>query len=126
MTLPVADDARETLQVALNRSTEGLQPAKHDAFQESCHRTVAVTLLATVATGLIMLAKIATTFRKRDPSLLPEPVWGVTYVIQGLGAMLLVLLFLVTLHICLSLVPCHCAYLASIILDHGPELARKE
>ncbi len=122
--LPVADDARETLKVALNRSTEGLQPAKYDAFQKSCHWTAAVTVLATVVTGVIMLAMIATTFRKRDPSLLPEPVWGVTYIIQGLGAMLL--LFLAILHICFSRIPSHCTYLASIILGHGPELARKD
>lgn len=122
--LPMADDVRETVRVALNRSTEDLQPAKYDAFQKSYHWTAAIAVLATVVTGVIMLAKIDTTFWRRDPSLLPEPVWGVIYVIHGLGAMLL--LFLVILHIYFAIIPSHRAYLASMILGHGPELARKD
>ncbi len=122
--LPAADDVRETVRVVLNRNTEDLKPAKYDAFQKSYHWTAAVTVLATAATGVIMLAKIDTTFWKRDPALLSEPVWGVIYVVHGLGAMLL--LFLVILHVYFSLVPSHRAYLASMILGHGPELARKD
>ncbi len=122
--LPMADDVRETVRVALNKGTEDLKPAKYDAFQKSYHWTAAFSVLATAVTGAIMLAKIDTRFWKRDPSLLSEPVWGVIYVIHGLGAMLL--LFLVILHIYFSLIPSHRAYLASMILGHGPELARKD
>lgn len=122
--LPGADDVKETVRVALNRRTEDLQPAKYDAFQKSYHWTAAITVLATAVTGVIMLAKIDTTFWRRDPALLPEPVWGVIYVIHGLGAMFL--LFLVILHIYFSLIPSHRTYLASMVLGHGPELARKD
>ncbi|MDE2792405.1 MAG: cytochrome b/b6 domain-containing protein [Paracoccaceae bacterium] len=122
--LPMADDVKETVRVALNRSGNGLKPAKYDAFQKSYHWTAAITVLATAVTGLVMLAKIDTTFWKRDPSLLSEPVWGVIYVIHGLGAMLL--LFLVILHIYFSLIPSHRGYLVSMILGHGPGLARKD
>ena len=122
--LPMADDARETVRIALNRSKEGLKPAKYDAFQKSYHWAAAISVLATAATGLIMLAKIDTTFWKRDPSILSESAWGVIYVIHGLGAMLL--LFLVILHIYFSFIPSHRAYLVSMIRGRGPELARKD
>ncbi len=122
--LPMADDARETVRIALNRSKEGLKPAKYDAFQKSYHWAAAISVLATAATGLIMLAKIDTTFWKRDPSILSETAWGVIYVIHGLGAMLL--LFLVILHIYFSFIPSHRAYLVSMIRGRGPELARKD
>ncbi len=122
--LPSADDARETVAVALNRSPQGLAPAKYDAFQKSYHWAAAITVLATAVTGLIMLARIDTDFWRRNPSLLPDPAWGVIYVVHGLGAMLL--LFLVILHVYFSLIPGHRAYLVSMISGHGPELARKD
>ena len=121
--VPAVDDARETVRVVLNRSSKDLEPAKYDAFQKLYHWTTATVVMATAATGLVMLAKIDTTFWRRDPSILPDWAWGVIYVIHGLGAMLL--LFLVILHIYFSFIPSHRAYLSSMVLGKGPELARK-
>ncbi len=122
--LPAADDVREGVGIALNRPRVGLAPAKYDALQKSYHWAAAIAVLATALTGLIMLARIDTSFWKRNPSILPEPSWGVIYVIHGLGAMLL--LFLVIVHVYFSLIPGHRAYLVSMISGHGPELARKD
>ncbi len=121
--IPVTDDGKETIRVALNRSKRGLRPAKYDAFQKLYHWMAAAAVSATAATGLVMLAKVDTKFWKQDPSILSNSAWGAIYVIHGIGAMLL--LFLVIVHVYFALIPSHRAYLTSMIHGHGPEFARK-
>ncbi len=121
--MPDGDDAKEAIRITLNRSRSGLKPAKYDAFQKTYHWSAAVAVIATTATGLVMLAKIDTVFWKRNPSIMSDQTWGVIYVIHGLGAMLI--LFLVILHVYFAFIPSHRAYLVSMILGRGPEMARK-
>jgi len=121
--VPGVDDLREAVRGATARGSEGLKPAKYDAFQKGYHLASALTVLAIVATGLVMLVKIDTTFWNRDPSILTDQTWGLIYVLHGAGAM--ALLFLVILHVYFGLLPEHRAYLVAMIRGRGPELSRK-
>ncbi len=120
--LPGPDDLREVARTARGRNLDGLSPAKYDALQKGYHTATALTVLALVASGLMMLAKIDTTFWNRNPSLLSDPAWGVVYVTHGAAAM--VLLFLFILHLYFSLLPEHRAFLVSMVGGRGPGNAR--
>ena len=120
--VPGADDLREVVRDALGRDRAGLAPAKYDALQKGYHTATALTVLTLVGTGLLMLAKIDTTFWKRNPSLLADQTWGIVYVVHGAAAM--VLLFLFILHLYFSLLPDHRAFLMSMIGGRGPGNAR--
>lgn len=121
--MPGLDDAREGLQVVLNRETVDLQPAKYDTFQKMYHWAAALTVIVTIVTGVMMLAKIDTVFWKRSPAIMSDSSWGIIYSIHGLGAMLL--LFLVIVHVYFAFLPNHRSLLVSMLKGHGPELARK-
>jgi formate dehydrogenase subunit gamma len=121
--VPGGDDAREALRAIGGGGTEDLSAAKYDAFQKGFHLAAALTVLALLATGLVMLAKIDTTFWRRDPSILTDATWGVVYVLHGLGAM--GLLFLVIVHVYFGLLPEHRDVLGAMIRGEGPELSRK-
>lgn len=63
------------------------KPGKYLLLQKLYHHAVALVLLATVATGLIMMVKVDTPFWTRDPYWLSDATWGVVYVVHGLAAM---------------------------------------
>jgi len=119
---PSADDLRELVRNASGAGRAGLKPAKYDVLQKGYHTATALTVLALVATGLVMLAKIDTVFWNRDPSILTDRTWGVIYVVHGAAA--LVLLFLFILHLYFSLIPEHRAFLVSMLTGRGPTNAR--
>lgn len=120
---PGSDDMREVLRELGNRGHAGLASAKYDALQKGYHAAAALTVLALVLTGLIMLAKIDTIFWRRDPSILTDQTWGFIYVAHGAASM--VLLFLFILHLYFSFLPEHRAFLISMLNGQGPEKARK-
>lgn len=120
--VPVWDDCRELAGQLAFREAEGLGPAKYDAFQKGFHLAAAVSVLALVATGLLMLAKIDTAFWKRNPAILSDMIWGVVYVVHGIAAMAVV--FLVIIHVYFGILPEHRAFLISMIRGRGPKLAR--
>ncbi|MBC7157581.1 MAG: cytochrome b/b6 domain-containing protein [Rhodobacteraceae bacterium] len=120
---PGPDDAREVLRRAAGRPLDGLAPAKYDALQKGMHLAAALAVLAASGTGLVMLAKIDTTFWRRNPAILADQTWGVIYVVHGAAAM--ALLFLVLVHVYFALIPGHRAYLRAMLTGRGPELARK-
>ena len=119
---PGADDLREVLRSAAGKDISDIAPAKYDALQKGYHTATALTVLALVGTGLVMLAKIDTSFWKRDPSIMTDQNWGVVYVVHGAAAM--VLLFLFLLHLYFSFIPEHRAFLQSMIAGRGPGNAR--
>lgn len=121
--VPRADDVREIGQVMRGGTTHSLSGAKYDAFQKGFHLAAALTVLALLATGLPMLAKIDTRFWRRDPSILSDATWGMIYVMHGAAAM--VLLFLVILHVYFAVLPEHRKFLTAMIFGVGPEKARK-
>ncbi|MCT7378268.1 cytochrome b/b6 domain-containing protein [Chelativorans salis] len=121
--VPGPDDIREIAQAARGIGPEALAEAKYDAFQKGFHLAAATTILVLLVTGLLMLAKIDTTFWRRDPSILSDYSWGIIYVIHGAAS--LVLLFLFTLHVYFALLPEHRSFLVAMIGGQGPEKARK-
>ena len=121
---PGIDDLREAARSVLGGGNGGLKPAKYDAFQKGYHWAASLTILVIVVTGLLMLAKIDTSFWRRDPSILTDSTWGTVYALHGAGSMLI--LFLVILHVYFGLLPEHRAYLSSMLHGRGPELSRKE
>ena len=120
--MPGLDDLREGAGLAIGREVQGLEPAKYDVLQKAFHWVAATAVIATAATGLVMLAKVDTVFWDRNPALMSDLSWGVVYAIHGLGAMLL--LFLVIVHIYFALIPQHRALLVAMISGRGPELSR--
>ena len=61
--------------------------AKYSPLQKLFHMLVAAVVLAIVASGLLMLAKIDTPFWRRNPYWLADAQWGMVYAIHGLCAM---------------------------------------
>ena len=68
--------------------------AKYSLLQKLFHWLVAATVLAIVASGLLMLAKIDTPFWRRNPYWLADAQWGMVYAIHGLCAMAMITLIM--------------------------------
>ena len=122
--IPGADDVREVARNLGGSRGRPLSEAKYDAFQKGYHAAAALTVLVAVGTGLVMLAKIDTTFWRRNPSILSDQTWGIVYVLHGVAAM--ILLFLVIVHVYFAFLPEHRALLISMLRGAGPEHARKD
>ncbi|MDE0114784.1 MAG: cytochrome b/b6 domain-containing protein [Albidovulum sp.] len=122
--VPTADDIREFGRDIRGSDHRGLSEAKFDALQKGYHAAAATAVIAAIATGLLMLAKIDTTFWRRDPSILSDQTWGFVYVIHGASAM--ILLFLFFLHVYFAVLPEHRELLISMIRGKGPKFARKD
>lgn len=121
--VPGADDAKEAIGTLTGADNKALSPAKYDSFQKGYHLAAALTVLALVITGLLMLPKIDTVFWRRDPSILTDNTWGIIYALHGAGAMALV--FLVMLHVYFGLLPEHRTLLSAMWNGNGPKLSRK-
>jgi len=121
--IPRGDDVKEMAKAVTGGTTAGLAAAKYDVLQKTYHWTVAVTVLASLVTGLLMLVKIDTVFWKRNPALLSDPTWGWVYVIHGASAMLLLFLFI--LHLYFNFRPEHRDLLTAMLRGPGPANARK-
>ena len=78
-------------------------PGKYSLLQRIYHVLIAVAVLATVATGLMMMVKIDTPFWLRNPYWLSQDTWGIIYIVHDLAAM--VLLALIMIHVYLGLRP---------------------
>ena len=111
---------RGDLRAALAGAPTG---AKYDLGQKLYHWAAAAVVLALVATGLVMLAKIDTPLWRRDPSILSDQDWGLVYVLHGAASLLLI--FLVVLHVYFALLPEHRRLLAAMVAGGpGPEEKR--
>jgi cytochrome b subunit of formate dehydrogenase len=123
--LPGVDDLREVgrdLGGGSDHSSRALSAAKYDTYQKSYHWMAALTVLALVITGVLMLLKLDTTFWQRNPAILSDIQWGYVYVIHGIFSLLLI--FLVILHIYFSVLPEHKTLLLSMITGRGPQYTR--
>ena len=74
--MPGGDDIRELVRDMRGKGHEGLSEAKFDALQKGYHAAASITVLAAVVTGLLMLAKIDTSFWRRDPAIFSDQTWG--------------------------------------------------
>jgi cytochrome b subunit of formate dehydrogenase len=74
---------------------------KYSLAQKLIHLAFAVAVLATLVTGVLMLARVDTPFSERDPYWLAAETWGVVYVVHGLAALALVTMVMVHVYFAL-------------------------
>jgi cytochrome b subunit of formate dehydrogenase len=80
--------------LGLSRAAPG-KPGKYPLLQKLFHHTVALVLLTTIGTGLLMMVKVDTPFWTRDPYWLADRTWGIVYVLHGIAALASVTLVMV-------------------------------
>jgi formate dehydrogenase subunit gamma len=111
-------DLRDALAIArssLRLTRQPLaKPGKYSFAQKLIHHLFALVVLATLITGALMLVRIDTPWWQRNPYWLPGDVWGVIYVLHGLGA--LVLITMVMTHVYFALRPEKLLFTRSMIL----------
>ena len=88
------DAWRATLR-ALGKRTVVPKPGKYVLLQKLYHHAIALVLLTTLGTGLLMMVKVDTPFWTRDPYWLSDGTWGVIYVLHGLAALTSITLIMV-------------------------------
>ena len=74
----------------LGRDVPGPKSGKYPLGNRLYHSAIVVTGLGAVATGVLMLSRVRTPFVTRNPYLLSDGAWGVTYVSHGLAGVALV------------------------------------
>ena len=83
----------------LARARSGKYPLGNKLF----HHAVAVTALATIVSGLVIMVKVETPWWSPNPYVLSDDAWGLVYLIHDAGAVLLIPLIL--MHVYLALRP---------------------
>jgi cytochrome b subunit of formate dehydrogenase len=63
----------------------GPRPGKYPLGNRLYHLAVVVAGLAVIATGVVMMWRVRTDIVERNPYLLTDTTWGVTYVLHGLA-----------------------------------------
>jgi formate dehydrogenase subunit gamma len=74
----------------LGRETSAPKPAKYPMGNRLYHLAIVVVGLGAALTGLFMTKRVHTPFFVRDPYVLADTTWGVTYVLHGLTGVSLV------------------------------------
>lgn len=85
----------------LGNLATGGRPGKYNLAQKLYHLAIAVLILCAVATGLVMLSKIDTSFWAPNPYWLADRTWGVIYAIHDLVAMSLVTMIMIHIYFAL-------------------------
>lgn len=62
----------------------GPKPGKYPLGNRLYHLAVLVAGLSVIATGILMMWRVRTGIVERNPYLLSDPTWGITYVVHGL------------------------------------------
>jgi formate dehydrogenase subunit gamma len=118
-------DIRDALAVArrtFRLSREPLpRPGKYSFAQKLIHLNFATVVLASIATGCLMMVKIDTPWWDRNPYWMSDAAWGIVYVVHGLAALLLITL--VMSHVYFALRPEKAVYLRAML---GGRMARAE
>lgn len=78
-------------------------PGKYPLLQKLYHAAIALTMLALIVTGAMMMVRIDTPLWVRNPYWLSQATWGMVYVIHDLAAM--IVLALVMVHVYFGLRP---------------------
>lgn len=68
----------------------GPKPGKYPLGNRLYHTVIVLAGLAVVVTGLVMMKRIQTPLFVRDPYILSDATWGVTYVLHGIAGVALV------------------------------------
>ena len=74
----------------LGHEVDGPKPGKYPLGNRLYHTVIVLAGLAVVATGLFMMVRVRTPFVTRNPYLLGDAAWGVTYALHGLAGVALV------------------------------------
>ena len=74
----------------LGRDVPGPKSGKYPLGNRLYHSAIVVTALGAVTTGVVMMSRVRTPFLTRNPYLLSDATWGVTYVAHGLAGVALV------------------------------------
>jgi formate dehydrogenase subunit gamma len=96
-------DAWSAMRGVLGASPSPPLPGKYPVPQKLYHALIAVSVLALLVTGALMMVRIDTPFWVRNPYWLAPGTWGIVYVVHGFAA--LVVLSLVMVHIYFGLRP---------------------
>jgi formate dehydrogenase subunit gamma len=87
----------------LGHDVPGAKPGKYPLGNRLYHTAIVVAGLSVAATGILMMSRVRTPFLTRNPYLLGDTTWGVTYVTHGLAGVGLV--GLVIAHVYFALRP---------------------
>jgi len=93
--------AWQAILAALGRRAVVPKPGKYLLLQKLYHHAIALVLLVTIGTGLLMMVKVDTPFWTRDPYWLGDGTWGVIYVLHGVAAMASITLIMVHVYFAL-------------------------
>lgn len=74
------------------------KPGKNPLENKLFHHAVSLATLATIITGLIMMAKVDTPWWDRNPYVLSDDTWGIFYVLHGAGSVALITLVMAHLY----------------------------
>jgi formate dehydrogenase subunit gamma len=69
----------------LGKLPEAPAPGKYPLGNRLYHLVVMIAGLAVIATGIVMMFRIRTPIVGRDPYIMSDSAWGVTYVLHGLA-----------------------------------------
>ena len=107
-------DAADVARATLRRALPTRRPGKYSVAQKLIHHAFTLVVLATLATGSLMLLRIDTPWWQRNPYLLADAVWGIVYVLHGLAALMLVTM--VMMHVYFALRPEKLKFTRAMIL----------
>jgi len=74
----------------LGREVPGPKSGKYPLGNRLYHTAIVVTALGAATTGVLMMSRVRTPIFTRNPYLLGDATWGVTYVAHGLAGVALV------------------------------------
>jgi cytochrome b subunit of formate dehydrogenase len=74
----------------LGRDVPGPKSGKYPLGNRLYHSAIVVTALGAVMSGVLMMSRVRTPIFTRNPYLLSDATWGVTYVAHGLAGVALV------------------------------------
>ena len=69
----------------IGKEPGGRQSGKYPLGNRLYHLVVMIAGLAVIITGILMMYRIRNPIVVRDPYVMSDPAWGVTYVLHGLG-----------------------------------------
>ena len=74
----------EVLREIGREDAPGPRPGKYPLGNRLYHLAVMVAGLAVIATGILMMWRVRTGIVDRNPYIMSDPAWGITYVMHGL------------------------------------------
>lgn len=96
-------EARAEIMRELGHDVPGPKPGKYPLGNRLYHLVIVLASVGVVGTGILMMKRVETPFLTRNPYIMSDTTWGVTYVLHGLAGVGLV--GLVMAHVYFALRP---------------------